>query len=103
MVFIGFSGSWHLGTLSRKGSYTIKISVKGVRDMDITTTYIILYSIILLPIIITCISFVIYTLKKKKSNSKSKSKLPFIIGGISIGIFILFTLIGCIDAFLNMN
>ena len=70
-------------------------------DMDITITYIILYSIFLLPIIITCISFVIYTLKKKKSNSKSK--LPFIIGGISIGIFILFTLIGCIYAFLNMN
>ncbi len=65
--------------------------------MNITTTYIILYSIILLPIIITCISFVIYTLKKKKSNSKSK--LPFIIGGI----FILFILIGCIYAFLNMN
>ena len=42
-----------------------------------------------------------YTLKKKKSNSKSK--LPFIIGGISIGIFILFILIGCIFAFLNMN
>ena len=72
--------------------------------MNITTTYIILYSIILLPIIITCISFVIYALKKKKSNSKSK--LPFIIfiiGGISIGIFILFILIGCISAFLNMN
>ena len=69
--------------------------------MNITTTYIILYSIILLPIIITCISFVIYILKKKKSNSKSI--LPFIIGGISIGIFILFALIGCIFAFLNMN
>ena len=69
--------------------------------MNITTTYIILYSIILLPIIITCISFVIYILKKKKSNSKSN--LPFIIGGISIGIFILFALIGCIYAFLNMN
>ncbi len=71
--------------------------------MNITTTYIILYSIILLPIIITCISSEIYTLKKKKSNSKSKSKLPFIIGGISIGIFILYILIGCIYAFLNMN
>lgn len=76
--------------------------------MNITTTYIILYSIILLPIIITCISLVIYTLKKKKSNLKSK--LPLIIGGIIIGIFILFILIwcifiltGCIYSFLNMN
>ena len=89
-------------TERRKGYKRVKIVKKG--DMNITTTYIILYSIILLPIIITCISFVIYTLKKKKSNSKSK--LPFIIfiiGGISIGIFILFTLIGCIYAFLNMN
>ena len=88
-------------TERRKGYKRVKIVKKGVRDMNITTTYIILYSIILLPIIITCISFVIYTLKKKKSNSKSK--LPFIIGGISIGIFILFILIGCIYAFLNMN
>ena len=88
-------------TERRKGYKRVKIVKKGVRDMNITTTYIILYSIILLPIIITCISFVIYTLKKKKSNSKSK--LPFIIGGISIGIFILFILIGCISAFLNMN
>lgn len=88
-------------TERRKGYKRVKIVKKGVRDMNITTTYIILYSIILLPIIITCISFVIYTLKKKKSNSKSK--LPFIIGGISIGIFILFILIGCIYSFLNMN
>ena len=79
-----------------------RISVKGVKDMNITTTYIILYSIILLPIIIiACISFVIDILKKKKLYSKSK--LPFIIGGIIIGIFILFALIGCIYAFLNMN